>query len=339
MKIVAVIGVRLAASGLAMWGVATAWLRPPMPSVDWPLWVALGGALWLAPAGMGLLNHVFHDEPADVGRTDPVCLCLRALTNVGLVLAAGLPAGLGAGIAVLPWLAMTAVLAARASWWLCRHPGTPERWLVAAAATNLAVGALWLAAERGGVRLLGYDSVTERVTAAHFHYAGFFLPLTAALLLRERPGAPVILRIGALGVLLGFPAVALGILARRWGLPPEGEGVVAAAFALAAGALGLFQMKIGWACREKAAALLLNFGGAALAAGSLLALLFALRPWIGAGTLTWPVMWACHGSLQALGFAGPSVLGWRVRVREAMAFAPRRRRHGASHAVWLPAFH
>src|SRR5258705_449888 len=67
----------------------------------------------------------------------------------------------------------------------------------------LLVGGLWATASRAAMRPLGFDDTVVLLTANHFHYAGFIVPIVAGLAGRRLPG-----RLGdltALGVIAGVP--------------------------------------------------------------------------------------------------------------------------------------
>ncbi|MEZ4934569.1 MAG: YndJ family transporter [Saprospiraceae bacterium] len=49
----------------------------------------------------------------------------------------------------------------------------------------LSVGGLWAVADRMGWRPLDYDPEIVFLTVAHFHYAGFVLPIVAGFVVRE----------------------------------------------------------------------------------------------------------------------------------------------------------
>src|SRR5262249_12591124 len=93
---------------------------------------------------------------------------------------------------------------------------TVEEVSISAGLVFLAVGGLWTLLSRRGIRPMGFDEPIILLTGAHFHYAGLVLPLLTGLAARELRGP--ISRLAALGVLVGVPAVALGISLAPFGV-------------------------------------------------------------------------------------------------------------------------
>ena len=78
------------------------------------------------------------------------------------------------------------------------------------------------------------------------------------------------------------------------------------------------ESRFGWGNR-----VLLGIGGAALFIGMVFAVLYALRgAFAGSAALDLPQMRLIHGTVNALGFALCSVLGWRRVRQERGATAP-----------------
>jgi hypothetical protein len=220
-----------------------------------------------------------------------------------LALAQLLQPGLAAAALALPWI--VAVLLQ-----LGRAPGLPILYAL--------VGAGWALFDRAGLRPLHFDPVIVLLTAVHFHYAGFALPLATRLAARERPGRWA--RSAVVGTLLGPPLVAVGITGTSLGWALEVEAVCAILMAAAAGLAGLLHLAVAArpAARVRAAPLaavaraLLAVAGLSLLAGALLAALYGLRFHLELAWLDVPWMWALHGSLNGLGFALAGLSGWRL---------------------------
>jgi hypothetical protein len=153
----------------------------------------------------------------------------------------------------------------------------------------------------------------------HFHYSGLILPLVAGLVQREL----FFLRLSsraAVGVILGVPAVAVGITATQLGWGMSLERAAACGLALAGMAVAILQVRIAlegrFALRSR---VLLGIGGASLFIGMVFAVIYALRGiFAGTAALDLAQMRLIHGTVNALGFALCSVLGWR-RVRQERA--------------------
>jgi hypothetical protein len=132
-----------------------------------------------------------------------------------------------------------------------------------AALVVLAGACVWLVAYRAGYPILGYPPLWVLLTAAHFHVAGCYLPVVIGSVGKGAPG-----EVCALGCVLGLPLTAIGILV---GGPLE----TAAAMIMAVSALGVAVYLLVY---ERG---LLRVAGLPLAAGMILAILYALR---GLGT-------------------------------------------------------
>jgi hypothetical protein len=223
------------------------------------------------------------------------------------------PSAIAGGYASL-WLLVRTVLAIQALWRWNKHRSLdPADLCLLAAATFPAVGAAWLVAFCAGWMPFGFDALIALLTAAHFHHAGFTLPLIAGLIARAKPDRWT--SWSCISVLAGVPLVATGITCTHFGLLPwvEPLGVTLLVF----GALGvaISQMRLGFENTFSGwprAAFLIS--GLSLLIAMLLALGFGLRYLIPSLALPMPQMWAIHGSLNAFGFGLFGLLAWRDRT-------------------------
>ncbi len=211
----------------------------------------------------------------------------------------------------LCWLVVRADCAVRALWQWRRSPSmNPADICLLAAVVFPAVGAMWLVAFCAGWMPFGFDALIVLLTAAHFHHAGFTLPLIAGLLGRHRPVRWT--SWSCMAVLVGVPLVAAGITLTHFGrlawVEPGGVAV------LVLGALGvaLSQMKLGFQKKLLGwTRTAFVFSGLSLFIAMLLALGFGVRYFIPSLALTMPQMWVVHGSLNAFGFGLLGILAWR----------------------------
>lgn len=219
--------------------------------------------------------------------------------------------GIGAVLLVLPWLAarLFAVKNVVMEW---RGKGMP---VAANACEQMAVifpaiGAAWLVAHRANWSPWGFDPLIVLLTAAHFHHAGFTLPLMAGLNARMKPGWWT--RFSCVAILLGVPLVAVGITCTHFGVVKFVEPIGVAI--LVVGALGVAVSQV-WRGLEPQRTTWARSGfvisGASLFAAMVLALGFGLRYLIPNFSLTMPQMWAIHGTLNAFGFGLCGILAWR----------------------------
>ena len=158
---------------------------------------------------------------------------------------------------------------------------------------------------------LGFSPIIILLTAAHFHYAGFLLPWVLSNLLRKR--APSILQHWvAWAVLLGIPAVAVGITSAQFGADPWLETIAATLMALgglgvAIGHAGLaLESGQSWPQRLSGLGLFLCLG-----TGMILALLYGWRNYFPLPFLSIPWMYALHGTMNTLGVGVFGILVYR----------------------------
>lgn len=202
--------------------------------------------------------------------------------------------------AALPWLLWTllaAILVMRRYLSPARRRPPLADFARLCAFLYLPVGSAWALADRLGIHPLGFDDTIVLLTAAHFHYAGFILPLLSSFLLRRENES--VHHLVTWGIITGIPLVALGIISTHFGVPAWLEGVFATLMALAGMGLAFWQM--GHSLQASRWNTLPALAGSVLLMGSMvLALLYANRFVIDLAFLSIPWMYALHGSMNAL---------------------------------------
>ena len=156
------------------------------------------------------------------------------------------------------------------------------------------------------------------LTAVHFHYAGFALPLATGLALeRSKDGAAPL---AGFGVVAGVPLVAAGITATQLGSGPILECVAAWVLALGGAASAWLHLSLALGSAERASARIAwGIAGVALAASMVLAALYGARSYLTIGWLDIPSMRVLHGTTNAFGFALCGLCGWRMALRGKQA--------------------
>jgi hypothetical protein len=164
----------------------------------------------------------------------------------------------------------------------------------------LTIGAGWAVLDRLGVRPLDFEPVIVLLTAIHFHYAGFVLPLLVAGVASVHPG--VFGKAACVAVTLGVPLVAIGITATQLGLPKWIETCAALCLAAAGCASAVLLCRHALTARVHLARLCWMVSGLSLAASMILAGLYASRFLVSMDWLDIPLMRATHGTANAFGF-------------------------------------
>lgn len=288
--------------GALTWIVAAAVLRPALAVT-----MLLLAAFVAVPLGVPLAVCEESRLRRAVSRLQwPAGLCLACS------FAESLPA-IATALAV-PWLILTVMVAAIGLRRLWDHHNTAGDLSLGCGLVYLAIGGGWLAFSRAGVRPLAFPDVIVLLTAVHFHYAGFCLPILAGRVALATRGT--LARWACLGAVAGVPLVAAGItLSQLKTGPALGRPVelLAALFlATAVITVGLLQVRL--ALRIEAPALPrvgLALSGVAPVGPLVLAVLYA---WANLSHVYWldiATMVRYHGAVIALGFALPGLASWQ----------------------------
>jgi hypothetical protein len=216
-----------------------------------------------------------------------------------------------AALLAVPWLAVTGLLALTAlSRVEHRGPWPLEELVVDAGFAYTTVGAVALVLSHLGATFW-FDPVIVRLTAIHFHYAGFVLPVATGLTGRVAHGRTY--RVLAAVVLVGPALVAAGI-----SFSPVVEVLAVGGFTLAVAALGGYVVVRVAPTRPRVQGTLLALSALALPVSMLLALGYGVAVFsgrdlgLGVGTMV-----ALHGSLNAFGFGLLAMVGWRLAIPDA----------------------
>lgn len=267
---------------------------------EWVELLLLLGAMIFVPMAMRQLGDLKTKAERGVVIWATWALLLAYLQVPGIV----------AALFALPWLLVSLWLFDRALQKLLLSPLTLVDKVQFAAYLFFPIGPLAAFSDRLGWAPLDFSPIIILLTAAHFHYAGFLLPWVLSNLLRQR--APSILqRWVAWAVLLGIPAVAVGITSAQFGVDPWLE--TSAATLMALGGLGVAFWQAGLALESRQAlsqrfAMLGLF--LCLGTGMILALLYGWRSYFPLPFLSIPWMYALHGTLNTLGVGVFGILVW-----------------------------
>jgi len=281
-------------------------------SLVWLAWLTLSdvgpveGLLVLSPLVLHplVMQLVAHDD-------DPVLL-RRLLTWLQLPAASALVASfvvdkgtLAAGLAA-PWLAVTGLTAVYGFVRLWRR-GLKPAWAVSmdAGLVFIAIGAMWTVASRYGMRPLGFSDTIVLLTGAHFHYAGFVLPVLAGLVARAHERR--ITDVAAWGVVAAVPATAIGITYSPIIEVVAAYGLSACGFAIAIG-----QLTIARNAKLSAASLLMGLSSLSLMLAMTLATVYATGEFRGLPWPSIPEMAQFHGTLNALGTCLLGIWAWTM---------------------------
>lgn len=299
--------------GAAICGAFVAFKVPGLQHEAWAHALLLFAALVLVPLALDLFVEL--NDAAPVARWFGWAVRLQLPAALLLAVACWLPASLGAALLALPWVAFATLLTVVGVTRALRHGWARPLGRLSAdiAMVYLAIGGFWVLADRAGLQPLRFAPAIVTLTAVHFHYAGFLLPLFAGLVQRRMTESRGVAR-AVVGVVLGVPAVAIGITASQLGAAPALEAAAGAGLALAGLAMAIFHVRLAVEPGlSPAARTLLGLAGAALFFGLVLAALYAVRSMVA--PLPWldiPHMRLLHGTLNALGFGLCGVLGWRA---------------------------
>jgi hypothetical protein len=234
--------------------------------------------------------------------------CSAILLAISLLL----PTGTWAGLLAVPWMLFTYALAGIGLVHFFRHVRSlNEQLCYSAALVYIAVGGTWAMVSRTGMQVMDFEPTIVLLTAVHFHYAGFALPLLSGLAIRTMTQHHLV-RLMILLIIVGIPLVGVGI---------AGDPLVEiiAVGILTAGCVGLAVVQLGIALRcslEPARGLLL-VSSLSLLLGMLLAVIYGIGEYRGQQLLGIPLMIPLHGIANSAGFSLAGLYGWRVLRRSA----------------------
>jgi hypothetical protein len=304
--------IRLAV-GAAIWVFLVTSQAPSPLAVQWAVALLLLAALVLVPLGLPLVLDGPSRWEARLARWITLVQLPAAAALLGSFT---LDAGALAAMLALPWFLTTALVALVGRLRIGRRGFRPLPELcIDAGLIYLAIGGGWTVLSRLGARPLDFEPIIVLLTAIHFHYAGFLLPLLTGLAGRQLGGAGgaggAASRWAALGVIAGVPLVAAGITATQLGCGPWLE-------CLAVGLTTLASWLVAWLYltlarnsgqRSSVRALWLLAGGS-LVFSMVLAGAYGLRFFMAGEVLDIPWMRALHGTANAFGFALAGLLAW-----------------------------
>ena len=273
-------------------------------------------SLVIVPLGLGLVvSSDLRDR-----RVWPWRMAVRLQFPAALALMASvaLPAGPLAAVLAVPWLVTTGLVALHGLWRLWRGSRRTSEVCLDAGLVYLAVGGIWTVIARAGLRPLGFPDLIVLLTAVHFHYAGFALPVLAGLVARTL-GGPMA-RAACLGAIAGVPLVAVGITDAQLApgiLPPRLLELVASLIMAASSILiGLLQLRLAARPgRQTFARALMATSGLSLLGPMALAGSYALGSFEGVARIDIVAMLRYHGAVNALGFALLGLLAWHLTPR------------------------
>lgn len=295
--------------GACIWLICLLLWRPVPFEVEWAVSLLLFSPLVLIPLGFRLARQ---DSPFKLEEGLSRWIeYLQFPSTLFLVISYFFPQGNTFAILFsLPWLAMTGLFSL---WGLIRvwkrglFP-LPELG-IQMGFIFLSVGGGWTVLNRAGMRPLDFDAVIVLLTAIHFHYAGFALPLLTGLAGRTLPG--MLSTLAILGSIVGVPLVATGITTSQLGWGNGIECFAACFLAIS----GLFTAYLYFQLFRKPVyslqiRILWLIASVALTVSMGLAILYGCRFYFDLAWLDIPWMRAIHGSANALGFTFAGILGW-----------------------------
>jgi hypothetical protein len=276
-----------AATGIIVWipvAVLTAWHEA----------LLLLAPLLIVPLSVGLIGD---------RRRRPALAMIGSAAAIGLAISFLLGPGWTAAMLAAPWLVVTVMAAAVAVRDIRPHGGVATTGGLVAQ-LFLPIGATWALASRLGLEPMGFREPIVLLTAVHFHYAGFVLPIVTGYAAAAHGGR--LGRVALAGVAVGVPLVAIGITVGGWvewlaaWLQATVAVTVAGLHMAAAARPGPTVTRMLWAV-----------AGWSLLGSMRLVFVYGRGGYLGQGWLTIPQMVTWHGTLNVLGFALPAVLGWR----------------------------
>lgn len=294
--------------GGVVWAGGVVYFTPSPFDPAWAVALLLLAALVLLPVAMDLVGR----DGVEGASAGPFRLAALLQLPAALCLAGAflLPQGPGAAALAVPWLIVTGLLALCGLLRIGQQGVRPvDRLCIDAGLVYVVVGSAWAVSDRLGYRPLQFDPIIVLLTAVHFHYAGFVLPIVTGLAVRQVSGRAA--RAAGIAVLAGVPMVAVGITTTQLGASPLIES--AATLLMAAGGAMVAWLHLRLSLRygrPTIARPLWAVAAVSLFATMVLAVLYGWRFYLPVAWLDIPHMRVTHGTANALAFALPALLAW-----------------------------
>ncbi len=271
----------------------------------------------IVPLGLHLIVLSQQKVPSST-RPPPQRFLSRAMW-IGVFIAAAVsalsfafPQGVLAATAAIPWFLITLALAMWGTTRFVKNVRAVDSQLcISAALIFVAVGGGWMLLSRAGARPLGFSDDIVLLTGVHFHYAGFALPLLAALTINTLPSrlnAPLVL-----GIVFGVPLVGAGITMSQLSNAPSIMELMSALILVAACLLLVVQqLRVALRAKSPTVLTLLAVSSLSLLSGMALAAIYAIGRYLSASWLDIPTMIPLHGLTNSIGFAFCGLLAWHL---------------------------
>jgi hypothetical protein len=217
--------------------------------------------------------------------------------------------GLGGTALAVPWLAVAIVVTVREGLRLL----AARPWLVIdlarfASCAFLVVGASFSVASRAGWSVAGIHEPIVELTGVHFHFAGFATTVLATCVARALPHRNRLTVPMLVLALAAPPVVAAGF---TWKLAPFQIGgalmITGATWSVAAITVALVVRGANAVSRP-----FLVVSSVAVLAPMVLAVFWATAQYYDVAALSIPDMARVHGTINAFGFVGCGLTGWRL---------------------------
>ncbi|SDN11703.1 YndJ-like protein [Halogranum gelatinilyticum] len=309
------------AGGLSLAGIALPDASALVGGVVWLSLLLVGDldvveqALTLAPLVLVPLGVGMAATPPFTGAARRLYDTSVVIQPVGAILfAASVVVPFDGGVAAVlaaPWIVVTGLLA------LAAVARASERGLRPLPETVVDTGLAY--AVVGAVALVLYhldvtfwfSPVIVLLTAVHFHYAGFVLPVVTGLVGRSATRQSRVYEAVATVVLVGPALIAVGI-----SFSPLVEVLAVTVFTTAVAVLGGYVLVRTAPTRPRLQGTLVGLSALALPVSMCLALGYAVAVYFGFDPFGLSIsrMVRIHGALNAFGFALVGLLGWRLAV-------------------------
>ena len=286
-----------AVGGAGIWLVWRALVQP-----TWVQAVLMLAPLVVVPLGLGLAAR------SESGPISSAPALIRHATTPAAVTAsvAFVPnPGAAAALLTAPWLIVCSTAALLGIGRLASRPKIGPTVAIDVGLLYLAVGAAWLTISRAGANPLNFGDELVQLTAVHFHFAGFALPLLSGVAAQRSGRGSTVPLLAAIGV----PLTAVGITVGgtlEWG---------AATFMAVGGLLTAWMVQRSIRGTRGAARMLLGISCCSLAVGMALALMWAWSVQFGLSAPTLDDLARWHGTLNAIGFGIAGLLGFTFTHR------------------------